>query len=384
MNAKHIELAVTRVLYKHECAVIPGFGAFILRKNYGMANPFSGQLKPSSHSIFFNTDITEDDGFVANELRETLGFNFKQAGELLADFCSHINAIVKQTSSVPFGQLGNFHINPKGELFFLADANLNLSKDSFGLPTISWEWKSAPIEIKKSEFVPSSIQPSIESSPNQSETQETLPLIEGPTLSNTSLAAEVNELQNHSDFTIGKRSQPLLWRAAAAFAIISIGAGVLMTVAQIWSVSSGTDLASLIPQDSQVNQKNILTKSEPMEVRVIKETDNQVETNPIVHVLNFGNGTTGIDSQYFTLKTQPGNFIVSGGAYITTDLAKRECLLWQKLGIDACVVSVKKSSLTKVILGRFEDEKSASTFAESIKIMPTGTLSVTNVALDWK
>jgi hypothetical protein len=54
------------------------------------------------------------------------------------------------------------------------------------------------------------------------------------------------------------------------------------------------------------------------------------------------------------------------------------------LGIDACVVSVKKSSLTKVILGRFEDEQSASAFAESIKIMPTGTLSVSDVALDWK
>ena len=107
MNAKHIELAVTRVLYKHECAVIPGFGAFILRKNYGMANPFSGQLKPSSHSIFFNTNITEDDGFVANELRETLGFNFKQAGELLADFCLQINTIVQHRSTVPFGQLGN-------------------------------------------------------------------------------------------------------------------------------------------------------------------------------------------------------------------------------------------------------------------------------------
>jgi hypothetical protein len=100
--------------------------------------------------------------------------------------------------------------------------------------------------------------------------------------------------------------------------------------------------------------------------------------------LNFGSGTSGIDSQYTALNAQRGKFIVSGGAYITTDLAKRECMLWQKLGIDACVVSVKKSSLTKVILGRFEDEKSASAFAESIKIMPTGTLSVSDVALDWK
>jgi hypothetical protein len=383
MNAKHIELAVTRVLYKHECAVIPGFGAFILRKNYGMANPFSGQLKPSSHSIFFNTDITEDDGFVANELRETLGFNFKQAGELLADFCTQINADIKQTSSVPFGQLGNFHINPKGELFFLADSNLNLSKDSFGLPTISWEWKSAHLEIQKSEFV-TSIQPLVSYTQTQEETQEMVATIESPTLDTINLATSVDESQNHSDFTIAKRSQPLLWRAAASFAIISIGAGVLMTIAQIWSVSSGNDLASLLPQDSQVNQKQIVTKPKPIEVSVVKETINQDEAQPIEHVLNFGSGTSGIDSQYTALNSQRGKFIVSGGAYITNELAKRECLLWQKLGIDACVVSVKKSSLTKVILGRFENEQSASAFAESIKIMPTGTLSVSDVALDWK
>jgi hypothetical protein len=320
---------------------------------------------------------------VANELRETLGFNFKQAGELLADFCTQINADIKQTSPVPFGQLGNFHINPKGELFFLADANLNLSKDSFGLPTISWEWKSAHLEIQKSEFV-TSIQPLVSYTQTQEETQEMVATIESPTLDTINLATSVDESQNHSDFTIAKRSQPLLWRAAASFAIISIGAGVLMTIAQIWSVSSGNDLASLLPQDSQVNQKQIVTKPKPIEVSVVKETINQDEAQPIEHVLNFGSGTSGIDSQYTALNSQRGKFIVSGGAYITNELAKRECLLWQKLGIDACVVSVKKSSLTKVILGRFENEQSASAFAESIKIMPTGTLSVSDVALDWK
>jgi hypothetical protein len=268
-------------------------------------------------------------------------------------------------------------------LFFLADANLNLSKDSFGLPTISWEWKSAHLEIQKSEFA-TSIQPLVSSTQTQEETQEMVATIESPTLDTINLATSVDESQNHSDFTIAKRSQPLLWRAAASFAIISIGAGVLMTIAQIWSVSSGNDLASLLPQDSQVNQKQIVTKPKPIEVNVVKETINQDEAQPIEHVLNFGSGTSGIDSQYTALNSQRGKFIVSGGAYITTDLAKRECLLWQKLGIDACVVAVKKSSLTKVILGRFEDEKSASKFAESIKIMPTGTLSVSDVALDWK
>jgi hypothetical protein len=37
-----------------------------------------------------------------------------------------------------------------------------------------------------------------------------------------------------------------------------------------------------------------------------------------------------------------------------------------------------------VVLGKFNDETQASHFAESIKNMPTGTLSVSDVALEWK
>ncbi|MEN9318736.1 MAG: hypothetical protein RL712_1306 [Bacteroidota bacterium] len=70
MNSSIVVSAITEVLHEHECAVLPGFGAFILRKNFGIANPFSGQLKPASHSIYFNASIQEDDGFVANALKE--------------------------------------------------------------------------------------------------------------------------------------------------------------------------------------------------------------------------------------------------------------------------------------------------------------------------
>jgi cell division protein FtsN len=95
-------------------------------------------------------------------------------------------------------------------------------------------------------------------------------------------------------------------------------------------------------------------------------------------------GAEGIEAFYKSIKDLKGKYTVTGGSYITLELANRECSLWQKIGIDACVVSVKKSSLNKVVLGKFSDEKRASHFAESIKNMPTGTLSVSEVALDWK
>lgn len=381
MNAQPVISAITHVLHEHECAVVPGFGAFILRKNFGIANPFSGQIKPASHSIYFNADIKEDDGFVANALKEQFGYSFKQAGQLLTDFAQDIDTICQHGGSFKMSPLGSFHRNPTGELFFLADVNLNLSLLSYGLPVIDWQWKQVSEPIRS---VTSSV-----SAPEFSATRNPEPVELKREVLQESLVAESTPIledksdEHHSEFTVSKRTQPLLWRAAASFAIISIGAGILMTVAQIWSVSSGQDLASLIPQDSQSNQINALPKqSKIAEIQSIVET--QEVDSSISHQIDYGMGIDGIEAFHQAMREMKGKFTVTGGSYITLDLAKRECLLWQKMGIDACVVPVKRSSLNKVVLGKFHDESRASHFAESIKNMPTGTLSVSDVSLEWK
>lgn len=381
MNAQPVISAITHVLHEHECAVVPGFGAFILRKNFGIANPFSGQIKPASHSIYFNADIKEDDGFVANALKEQFGYSFKQAGQLLTDFAQDIDTICEHGGSFKMSPLGSFHRNPTGELFFLADVNLNLSLLSYGLPVIEWQWKQVSEPIRS---VTSSV-----SAPEFSVTRNPEPVELKREVLQESLVAESTPIledksdEHHSEFTVSKRTQPLLWRAAASFAIISIGAGILMTVAQIWSVSSGQDLASLIPQDSQSNQINALPKqSKIAEIQSIVET--QEVDSSISHQIDYGMGIDGIEAFHQAMREMKGKFTVTGGSYITLDLAKRECLLWQKMGIDACVVPVKRSSLNKVVLGKFHDESRASHFAESIKNMPTGTLSVSDVSLEWK
>lgn len=381
MNSQAVVVAVSHVLHEHECAVLPGFGAFILRKNFGIANPFSGQIKPAAHSIFFNADIKEDDGFVANEIKEQFGYSFKQASQSLAEFAETIAGQTLNQGSFRMGDLGSFHRNPSGELFFLANANVNLSLQTYGLPHIQWQWKSQPMAET------SSITRNTESLPLSKpieELPEALPILETVDSSMKSeMIAEESTDQHHSDFTVSKRSQPLLWRAAASFAIISIGAGILMTVAQIWSVSSGQDLASLLPQDTQMQQEKTRTVA-PLASEIVSIQEENTQDSTLSHSIDYGTGLEGIQGFYLAMKDMKGKYSVSGGSYITLDLANRECLLWQKLGIDACVVSVKRSSLNKVILGKFVDEQRASHFAESIKNMPTGTLSVSDVALDWK
>ena len=392
-------MAITRVLYKHECAVIPGFGAFILRKNYGMANPFSGQLKPSVHTLFFNSNIQEDDGFVSNELREISGLQFRQSSNLLVTEFNALTNNCTSTHAITMGDLGKFHRNAIGDLFFLASPTLNLSKETYGLPIIDWQWKDIPVyrsetsatrtvEIKP---VVSMEAPSVDRVDDLTDTRVIEFVTENAEqlevgLDVTALDPESSVDQHHSEFTESKRKTPLLWRMAASFAIISIGAGVLLSIAQIWSVSTGNDMATLLPQDSQKIKINAPIKSNIDKFIIVDESDGDdksAKSTAISHQLKYAKGTVGISEFKQANINRTGKFVIVGGAYLTPSLGERECLLWQRVGVDACLVKGKKSSLYKVILGRFESDKLASDYAETIKILPTGTLSVSDIALDW-
>ena len=392
-------MAITRVLYKHECAVIPGFGAFILRKNYGMANPFSGQIKPSVHTLFFNSNIQEDDGFVSNELREISGLQFRQSSNLLVTEFNALTNNCTSTHAITMGDLGKFHRNAIGDLFFLASPTLNLSKETYGLPIIDWQWKDIPVyrsettatrtvEIKP---VVSMEAPSVDRVDDLTDTRVIEFVTENAEqlevgLDVTALDTESSVDQHHSEFTESKRKTPLLWRMAASFAIISIGAGVLLSIAQIWSVSTGNDMATLLPQDSQKIKINAPIKSNIDKFIIVDESDGDdksAKSTAISHQLKYAKGTVGISEFKQANINTTGKFVIVGGAYLTPSLGERECLLWQRVGVDACLVKGKKSSLYKVILGRFESDKLASDYAETIKILPTGTLSVSDIALDW-
>ena len=392
-------MAITRVLYKHECAVIPGFGAFILRKNYGMANPFSGQLKPSVHTLFFNSNIQEDDGFVSNELREISGLQFRQSSNLLVTEFNVLTNNCTSTHAISMGDLGKFHRNAIGDLFFLASPTLNLSKETFGLPVIDWHWKDIPVYRSESnqprtvEIKPiASIEaPSVDRADDVTETRVIEFVTENAEqlevgMDITSVVPESSVDQHHSEFTESNRKTPLLWRMAASFAIISIGAGVLLSIAQIWSVSTGNDMASLLPQDSQKIKLNTPIKSNIDKFIIVDESegdDKLAKSTVISHQLKYAKGIDGIAEFKKANINIKGKFVIVGGAYLTPSLGERECLLWQRLGIDACLIKGKKSSLYKVVLGRFESDRLASDFAETIKILPTGTLSVSDIALDW-
>ncbi len=412
MNKAAVIASVVQVLHKHECAVLPGFGAFILRKNVGIANPFSGQIKPSSHVVYFNADIQEDDGLVANYLKESEGLTFKQASRQIADFFEAIQQECVKSHSCSLQPLGNFHLSAKGDLFFLANPDTNFSKSTFGLPNFTWQWSDSPIvtQITHQNEPRSTAEFKTHTGASPISDKQDELIFNAPKNPDSVLLVPDVSVENAASDGVFKpkniHQRPgLVWRIAASFAIISIGAGILLSVAQIWSVATDSYFASFMPfenpesgalsvQLQEINKrinaiesnslpKNTAIEAHDQSTKMVENVSELKPKNTPYHTLQFATGNEGIAAFKENLRKQKGKYNVIGGSYITADLGLKECLLWQRIGVDACLVAVKNSILNKVVIGRFDNAKSASDFAETIKIMPTGTLSVNEIALEW-
>lgn len=399
--------AILSVVTHHECAVIADFGGFIVRRNPGLFNSFSGELKASTAIVYFNNEIKSDDGLVADALRNITGESFKTCQQILTDWVKHINnelSIKKNYSLLP---LGNFHTNSSGGVFFISSPNFSIDPYSFGLPVFQWKWDlfTEADDSNNNQIHVDQVNNTNSDSPQHSITES---LDESIGINKNSITdihqdSEIQLAENlateksvHSDsenqqdseieknvpiienidgeLSDNEKVKPsLIWQIAAAIAIVSISISLYFTFSQLLKSKKekSTEQASMMI--------GTVEDSDEDEIVFVKED----KPKKLIRQCKYSYGIEGMDLLKQDLKSADGKYFVTGGAYITEKLAFAEGLRWQKLGYDVCLMSVKNSSLTKVVLGRFKSEKMASLYVENISEMPSGTISVEELTFKW-
>ena len=398
--------AILNVVTHHECAVIADFGGFIVRRNPGLFNSFSGELKASTAIVYFNNEIKSDDGLVADALRNITGESFKTCQQILSDWVKHINNELSLKKNYSLLPLGNFHTNSSGGVFFISSPNFSIDPYSFGLPVFQWKWdlfsETSNTSTSKIDVVTKNkLEVSKESTAKIKSEENLISTVISDSKSSITIDDEGKTPSTEIDFTkdyvnlsemhdeldllsatgnsekellnTDAEKPSLLWQIAAAIAIVSISVSLYFTFSQL--------LASK-KEKSAEQASMMLSLTEDID-------DNQVvfvkEDKPkrVIHSCRFPYGNEGMDFLKKELKSKDGKYFVTGGAYITEKLAYAEGLRWQKLGYDVCLLSAKNSSLIKVVLGRFNSEKMASMFVENISEMPTATISVEELTFKW-
>ena len=123
---------IKQLLYRYDCVILPGFGAFITR-GHSASLQADGTLIPPGKSVFFNRQLQTNDGLLAHHLAHSNGITYALALEKLRVFSSQLFDGLQKGETIDCDPLGHFEVQERGALRFKPADRLNLAAQSFGL-----------------------------------------------------------------------------------------------------------------------------------------------------------------------------------------------------------------------------------------------------------
>ncbi|MBI4648703.1 MAG: HU-CCDC81 and SPOR domain-containing protein [Bacteroidia bacterium] len=129
---------IRKLLFEHECVILPGFGGFISNYKHAEINETQYSFIPPSKEISFNRALINNDGLLINRIAATEGLSYSQAKIELENFINGINVRLKQGNEVNFEDIGTFVFDRQQLLIFEPCLAENFLLESFGLSSFQF------------------------------------------------------------------------------------------------------------------------------------------------------------------------------------------------------------------------------------------------------
>ena len=125
------------LLYRYECVILPGFGAFITQQHSAQLSASKEELFPPKRTVSFNRQLVKTDGLLANHLVEVEKISYEDALMKLQMYVEDLQNILEENKAINFENIGSFTLTESDKLQFEPDSRTNFSKESFGLSTFA-------------------------------------------------------------------------------------------------------------------------------------------------------------------------------------------------------------------------------------------------------
>lgn len=177
---------ISFLLYKHNCVILPGFGAFLVNEKAAELSEIARYALPKQKVITFNKQIEHNDGLVANYLSQQYKCTYEQGLEKIGAYREYLWQILKTKRNAEVAEVGTFYYTQEDKLVFVPYHSVNFSTESFGLPKIRVK------HITVTEPTPVIAQPIVKASPEVQKVAAVLH-VETPTVQkqNAEIQAEV-------------------------------------------------------------------------------------------------------------------------------------------------------------------------------------------------
>lgn len=131
-----IEKYISALLYRYQCVIIPGFGAFLTEIKSSYYSEEKQCFFPPQKSLSFNVNIQHNDGLLANHIATEEKISYDEAVLLINSEIKEWNTEITNIGRLELTSVGVFQANEEGGLVFEPITNSNYLKTSFGLSTV--------------------------------------------------------------------------------------------------------------------------------------------------------------------------------------------------------------------------------------------------------
>lgn len=131
--AKDISVYIRELLFKHDCLIIPGFGAFIGNYFPSHVDRNEGLFYPPVRRITFNRHLTGNDGLLIGHISSHLNIPYVESRDIVNTWAEELRNKILAGNNVILDHLGTFSLNREGTIIFEPDSTVNYLLSSYGL-----------------------------------------------------------------------------------------------------------------------------------------------------------------------------------------------------------------------------------------------------------
>lgn len=124
---------ITDLLYRYECVIIPGLGAFLTQNQSAGIDAATHSFNPPSKRLSFNQQLQTNDGLLANYISVVDNCSYELGLEKIRAYTKHAKQELHLGNTFTIENIGSLSLNKQGAIVFEPKSTLNFLTDSFGL-----------------------------------------------------------------------------------------------------------------------------------------------------------------------------------------------------------------------------------------------------------
>lgn len=128
-----LEHYITDLLYRYNCVVVPGFGAFLTQKKSAVIHKGTNTFYPPVKTVSFNRQLMANDGLLVSYAAEAQKVSFDEMFQKIEEEVSYWKSQLEKGERLKLADIGSLWSSTEGKIQFEPEGSVNYLTASFGM-----------------------------------------------------------------------------------------------------------------------------------------------------------------------------------------------------------------------------------------------------------